>query len=262
MANNIRETRNIKIVVAYDGSAYHGFQRQDNAITVQQVLEQRLAPMFGHPLTLHGSARTDTGVHACGQVANFHTTGTVPSERLVRAAKGVLPTDIVLREAYDVDFNFHARRSAKSKVYVYRVFSSPVADPFLRNYAWHVLAPLDIEAMKQALPVIEGTHDFSAFRATGGATSNSVRTVYETMLTQVNKTIEFRIRGNGFLYHMVRNIMGTLVEIGNGKRSAINMAMVLASKDRSKAAPTAPPQGLYLQEVYYQDTPGSVFTKI
>lgn len=251
MVSGITHKRNIKLVVAYDGSAYHGFQRQANAIAVQQVLEERLALLFGHPLTIHGSARTDTGVHAYGQVVNFHTTCSIPTPRIALATRGLLPPDIVVNKAEEVATDFHARISAKGKVYVYRIYSHPIANPFWRNYAWHVTAPLDVAAMNEAVQILVGEHDFSAFRAAGGTAVSPVRTIYEAQVTCNLQFVELCISGNGFLYHMVRNIMGTLAEIGVGKRSVQDMSAILVGKDRRQAGATAPPQGLYLQEVYY-----------
>lgn len=243
--------RNIKLTIAYDGTAYHGFQRQENALAIQQVLEQRLASLFGHPLTLHGAARTDTGVHAKGQVVNFHTTGVIPANRIALASRGLLPPDIVITAAEEVDPGFHARINAKGKEYHYRIYSGQTANPFLRNYAWHVRDNLDIVAMNEAAQTIVGTHDFSAFRAAGSIQTHPVRTMYSAGVSEVGETIQFCVTGNGFLYHMVRNFMGTLVEIGRGRRPVSDMTAVLVKKDRFLAGATAPPQGLYLQKVIY-----------
>lgn len=243
--------RNIKLTIAYDGTAYHGFQRQANALAIQQVLEEGLASLVGHPVILHGAARTDTGVHAYGQVATFRTTGVIPVGRIALASRGELPPDIVIVAAEEVDHDFHARISAKGKKYLYRLYSGPTANPFLRHYAWHVRDKLDVAAMNQAAQTIVGTHDFSAFRAAGSVKTQPVRTMYSAAVTTVGEAIEFSVTGNGFLYHMVRNFMGTLVEIGRGLRPVSDMAAVLAGKDRFHAGATAPPQGLYLQEVYY-----------
>ncbi len=243
--------RNIKLTIAYDGTAYHGFQRQENALAIQQILEQRLASLFGHPLTLHGAARTDTGVHAKGQVVNFHTTGVIPVSRIALASRGLLPPDIVIIAAEEVDPAFHARINAKGKEYRYRIYSGQTANPFLRNYAWHVRDNLDIVAMNEAAQTIVGTHDFSAFRAAGSIQTHPVRTMYSASVSEVGETIQFCVTGNGFLYHMVRNFMGTLVEIGRGRRPVSDMKAVLARKDRFLAGATAPPQGLYLQKVLY-----------
>lgn len=243
--------RTICLTIAYDGSAYHGFQRQLNALTIQQVLEQKLKRLFGHPLTIHGAARTDAGVHAYGQVISFKTSGTIPVERIPLAARSVLPTDIVVYRAVEAEPEFHARISATSKLYRYQILNQLLPDPLLRKYVWHFRGPLAIEPMQEALQHIIGCHDFSAFRATGGATISPVRRLIKADCRQNGKMIEFNFHGSGFLYHMVRNIVGTLVDIGIGKKRADDMLRILQSGDRGQAGATAPPNGLYLQEVYY-----------
>lgn len=255
MAKAVSGDRNIKLTIAYDGTAYHGFQRQINAITVQQILEEKLSKIFLHSVTVNGSARTDTGVHAYGQVVNFQTSGTIPAERIAIASRGLLPRDIVILAAEEVDLSFHARISATGKLYVYRIHQSPSANPFLRNYAWHIISPLNVPAMQEAAQAIIGTHDFSAFRgANTTQVVSPVRTIFQAEVQQVSDIIEFRVWGNGFLYHMVRNLVGTLVDIGRGRRKSGDMGALLAGKDRSKAGMTAPAQGLYLQEVFYDST--------
>lgn len=244
--------RNIKLVLAYDGTAYHGYQRQANAMTIQQVVEERLQKIFGHPLTLTGSARTDAGVHAYGQVVNFLTQGTIPAERIPLAAKALLPSDIVVVAAAEETAEFHARYSAKSKIYRYRLVNTRLADPFERNYAWHFLRPLDVLLMHEAAQAIVGTHDFSAFRATGGAPISPVRTIMTAECRSAdNALIEFEFWGTGFLYHMVRNFVGTLVEVGLHRLTPAGFAAILQGRDRKAAGKTAPPQGLYLMEVKY-----------
>ncbi|MDF2502367.1 MAG: truA [Anaerosporomusa subterranea] len=244
--------RNICLTVAYDGTAYHGFQRQANALSIQQVLEDRLRSLFGHTLKIAGAARTDTGVHAHGQVVTFKTTGSIPVSRIPFAAQGVLPTDIVIRKAAVVPADFHARISAKSKIYYYRIYNNPLADPLLIRYAWHIRRKLDLERMSQSLKHIIGKHDFSAFRATGGATVNPVREMLHAECRQDGDVIECLFHGTGFLYHMVRNLVGTLVNIGIHKLDADAMFHIRESRDRHRAGVTAPAHGLYLKEVYYE----------
>ncbi len=244
--------RNIKLILAYDGTTYHGFQRQANAMTIQQLVEERLAKLFGHPLKLAGSARTDAGVHAYGQVVNFYTQGTIPTERIALAAKGLLPADIVVVSADEVAPEFHARRSAKGKIYRYRLLNTRLANPFERNYAWHFAAKLDAVIMHEAAQAIVGTHDFSAFRAAGGAPVSPVRTIMTAACRYIGESvIEFEFCGTGFLYHMVRNLVGTLVKVGQHRLTPDGFANVLAGRDRHAAGVTAPPQGLYLVEVKY-----------
>ncbi len=243
--------RNIKLIVAYDGTKYHGFQRQANASTVQQVLEERLALIFGHDLKMTGAARTDAGVHAYGQVVSFFAHGSIPVEKVPLAAKSVLPDDIVIKAAEEVSERFHARFSAQSKIYIYRIQNSVSSDPFTRNYAWQLPIRLDVEAMQSAMQSVVGTHDFSAFRAKGGAPVNPVRTIIAADCRREDETVTLYFWGNGFLYHMVRNLVGTLVEIGAGRRLPADFAAILAGKDRSRAGATAPPQGLFLKQVLY-----------
>jgi tRNA pseudouridine38-40 synthase len=245
--------RKLKLTLAYDGTAYHGFQRQANALTVQQVLEERLARIFAQPLKISGAARTDAGVHAYGQVVSFATSGSIPTERIVPAARSVLPDDIVVTAAEEAPADFHARFAAKSKIYLYRLYCRAVPDPFLRNYAWRMVDRPDIAAMDAAVQQIVGRHDFSAFRAAGGAPMSPVRTILAAFCRQDGEMIEFFFHGTGFLYHMVRNLVGTLVDVGLGRLTAADFAAILASRDRGRAGITAPPQGLYLKEVFYTD---------
>ena len=244
--------RNLKLTIAYDGTAYHGFQRQANALSVQQVLEERLERLFNHPLRIAGAGRTDAGVHAYGQVITFSTTGSIPTERIPIAAKGVLPPDIVVVAAEEVDAEYHARFTAISKIYLYRLYVGKCADPFLRNYAWQIATQPDVKAMNEALQEIVGTHDFSSFRAAGGAPVNPVRTIFSASCRQEGSLIEFSFWGSGFLYHMVRNLVGTLVDVGFGRLTREGFSAILAGKDRSLAGITAPPQGLYLKQVFYE----------
>lgn len=243
--------RTLKLTIAYDGTAYHGFQWQANALSVQQVLEERLAKIFGHPVRVGGAGRTDAGVHAYGQVISLKTTGAIPVERVVLAARGVLPDDMVVTKAEEMAADFHARFSAKGKVYLYRLYIGEAPDPFRRNYAWHMAGRSDAAAMNDAVQVIVGEHDFSAFRGAGGAAKSPVRTILAASCRQDGDMIEFSFRGTGFLYHMVRNLVGTLVDVGLGRMTAADFAAVLASRDRSVAGITAPAQGLYLLEVLY-----------
>lgn len=243
--------RNIKLTVAYDGTKYHGFQRQANALAVQQVLEERLRGVFGHTLSIIASGRTDTGVHAYGQVLNFYTTGSIPTERIVLAASGVLPEDIVVVAAEEVDREFHARRDAKHKTYMYRIYNARLPNPFELRYSWHVRTELDDSLMNTITRQVVGTHDFSAFRAAGGPPVNPVKTIFSADCSRQDKLIQFTFTGSGFLYHMVRNLVGTIIEIGSGRRGADEFACILASRDRRNAGATAPPQGLYLMCVEY-----------
>ena len=243
--------RNIKLTVAYEGTAYNGFQRQMNGIGIQQVLEVRLAKMFGHELKMTGAGRTDAGVHAYGQVVNFKTTGTIPTERIAVGSRCLLPHDIVITEAQEVDEKFHAQYSATSKIYVYKIYPHVKPNPFLRNYAWHIWRKINVDAIQEAAQLIIGTHDFSAFRAAGGTTISPVRTIMAADCQFAGDIFELSFWGTGFLYHMVRNLTGTLVQVGLGARSAKDFKEILDSCERKKAGATAPAHGLYLKEVIY-----------
>ena len=245
--------RNIALKVAYDGTAYHGFQRQSPPVTaVQNVLERKLAVIFGDTIELAASGRTDAGVHAYGQVVNFFTNGSIPIEKVPMAANSLLPDDIVVKEAWEADFDFSARHSAKAKTYIYRIQQGGTPNPLTARYAWYERRPLDINLMQQALAMLEGTHDFSAFRAAGGAPMSPVRTIYEAKVEEKpGNLLEFTIYGNGFLYHMVRNIIGTVANVGLGRISLERFAEIFASLDRHQASATAPACGLYLYRVEY-----------
>lgn len=243
--------QNIKLIVAYDGGNYHGFQRQKNAVSIQNVLEAKLGIVFGHEVCLTASGRTDTGVHACGQVVNFFTRGTIPIDRVARALNSLLPDDIVVKSASLAAADFSARYSAKRKLYTYQVQQGEVQNPFLRNYSWYIRKSLDAEAMQLAISWIIGTHDFSAFRASGSTPMHPVRTIYAADFAAGDELLKFSFMGNGFLYHMVRNLVGTLVNVGKGKTSVEEFKEILNSRDRQKAGATAPAQGLHLMEVFY-----------
>lgn len=244
--------RNIALLVAYDGTIYHGFQRQTPPIVaIQNVLEEKLALLFGEPIELAAAGRTDAGVHARGQVVNFFTDGTIPVERIVRAAEGLLPSDIVVRQAFEADPDFSALHSAKTKTYTYRILQGTSSDPFRGRYAWYIRRNLRIKPMATTLFQVLGKHDFSSFRAAGGAPMTPVRTMETATVDVKGDTILFRFCANGFLYHMVRNLIGTLVDVGLGIKTPDEFAEIMAARDRSLASPTAPAHGLCLERVEY-----------
>ena len=245
--------RNIALTVAYDGTNYHGFQRQTPpVVAVQNVLERALAKVCGEDVELAAAGRTDAGVHAYGQVVNFFTDGRIPVARLPRAVNGLLPPDIVVTQAWEAGRDFSARHSATGKAYVYRLEECTVPNPFTRSYAWQIFQPLDLDAMRGALAVLVGTHDYSSFRAAGGAPMSPVRTLDEIRLMEEGAgRLSCYLHGNGFLYHMVRNIMSTVVNVGLGRISAEQFAAIFAARDRRLASPTAPACGLYLLSVDY-----------
>ena len=244
--------RNIQLTVSYDGTAYNGFQRQKPPqIAVQNVLEEKLQLICGDTIELAASGRTDAGVHAFGQVVNFFTDGRIPVSRLPRAVNSILPPDIAVVEAAEADRDFSARHSASSKTYIYRILQGEVPDPFERNYSWHIRRPLNLEAMGECLRLIQGTHDFSAFRAAGGPPVSPVRTMYEAALEREGRIVTMKFFANGFLYHMVRNLVGTIANAGMERISVQRFREIMESLDRQQAGATAPPQGLYLYHVDY-----------
>lgn len=255
--------RTLKLTFAYDGTNYHGFQRQTNAVTVQQIIEEKLAALCGEPVTVAGSGRTDTGVHAKGQVVSLVTNGTIPVGNLVRACAGVLPEDIVLCQAEEAQKGFHARYSACWKRYCYRVLTKPYNDPFLRNYTWQLRDQLDLAAMNIAAAMLVGTHDFSFFRSAGSVQSSPIKTIYKAEWQSLSDgELLFTIEGNGFLYHMVRNIVWNLVEVGRGKKSIACLEAEFAEGERDFRMVPAPAQGLYLDYVGYAQYSASAAKKV
>jgi len=256
----VNSTRNIKLVVAYDGAAYHGWQRQSAGIdTVQERLEDAAARVTGHPVTVLGASRTDTGVHAAGQVANFYTTNaSIPLEGLRRAINSRLPGDIAIRSAQEVSINFHASRWAVGKTYRYRIRLSPLRTVNPVAQAWLYAKPLDDEPMRLAARRLIGTHDFRGFATSAEIRQNTVRTIYRCDVCRGDFEIVVSVEGNGFLYNMVRNIVGTLVEVARGHWEPEHVDKALASRDRRDAGPTAPAGGLTLLCVHYLPEDASV----
>lgn len=245
--------RALKLVVAYDGSAYHGFQKQKNAVTVQNILEEVLSKLCGETVVTAGSGRTDAGVHAWGQVVTLETNGTIPCSNIIRASKKMLPADIVIVSVEEVESGFHARYSAKWKRYQYRIVENEFDSPFEVKYAWQMRETLDVNAMNQASSYLLGTHDFSAFRSSGSVETSPVRTMYEAKWERMGRELLFTIGGDGFLYHMVRNIVWSLVQVGLGKRTSKDFEAELTAKRCEFLNEPAPAQGLYLKEVFYTD---------
>lgn len=243
---------NIALLLQYRGSAYHGWQRQQNAHTVQEVLEAAAAKVFGTACAVTGCGRTDAGVHALSYVCNFFADTKIPDDKIAYALNYSLPDDIRVLGASTVDSRFHARYSVVKKRYVYRILNTPHGDVFQRDLAWHVRSRLDIERMRRAAEPLLGEHDFSAFCASGAQTKDFVRTVYELDIVGQDNAVTIDICGNGFLYNMVRIIAGTLVYAGTGRMEPEDVADVLASCDRRRAGITAPPHGLYMARAYYE----------
>lgn len=244
--------RNLKMIMEYEGTNYCGFQRQVNKITIQEVLEEKLTLLLKEGIKVNSSGRTDAGVHAKGQVVNFLTNSTIPVERLPLAMNSLLPPDITVKEAQEMPLDFHARYSAKSKTYGYNILNSRIPSPFLKNYAYFYPRPLAVEAMRLGAAYLIGEHDFAAFRAVGSSAKTTMRHVYRLEIKEKEgQLLEIEIEANGFLYNMVRIIVGTLVEVGVGKITPQEIAEILQSKERSRAGQTAPAKGLFLKGVKY-----------
>jgi len=244
--------RNLKLILEYDGTAYHGWQRQANGLSIQQVLEEKIAVMTGETVKVIGSGRTDAGVHALGQVAHFKTAATIPDVHFLKGINSLLPRDIAVKALREVHPSFHARYDAKSKVYLYQIVNGPIRPVLLRQYAWFVPGPLDLEKMRETAICFMGTHDFSSFCSTHSDAPDHIRTITDIRIrTGSHGLIKLMMEADGFLRHMVRGIVGTLVDIGRGKRFGSDMQEILRAKDRRQGGMTAPPHGLFLKEVRY-----------
>jgi tRNA pseudouridine38-40 synthase len=244
--------RNIKLLIEYDGTNYQGWQVQPGGPTIQGVLEEKLSRLIGERIRLTGSGRTDSGVHALGQVAHFRMQNQMDIRAIQRGLNSLLPPDIVIQKVEEVGEGFHARKHSKSKVYEYRILNRNLRSAFHRGYVWYIPQKLNLTEMKKATQTLIGEHDFSAFRTVGSPTRTAVRRVIRAEWKRGRDgLIRFEVEANGFLKQMVRSIVGTLVEIGRGKMSAADLRKILNSKDRKEGGPTAPAQGLFLKEVKY-----------
>lgn len=245
--------RNLLITIEYDGSEYHGWQIQPNLKTVQGTMEKELKKLFRTSVQLNGTSRTDAGVHAFGQRATFSGEFGIPTERIQFAANNLLPGSIHISKVQEVPERFHARFDATAKTYRYVIHNTMQRNVFDRNYCWYVGPKLNVLNMKSAATHFVGTHDFKSCQATGGPEKHStVRTVMDLQVMQQEDKITIEITGDGFLYNMVRIIVGTLVQVGLGRIKPDQIDEILQSKDRARAGRTAPPQGLYLVQVYYE----------
>ena len=242
---------NLKILIEYDGSRYCGWQIQPNGESIQAILERAISTFFGTPTRITGSGRTDAGVHALGQVANFNADKEFDRHRILRALNALTPADITIKDVEVVADSFDARRDGRSRIYEYHILNRSTASPFYLNRAWHVHEALDDAAMRAAIPCLIGEHDFSSFRAAGCEAAHPIRKVYRTSLESRGELLVYTIEATAFLRHMVRNIAGTLVEVGRGLRTPESFGELLEARDRTQAGPTAPPHGLYLIEVKY-----------
>jgi tRNA pseudouridine38-40 synthase len=244
--------RNIKLLIEYDGTNYQGWQVQLKGPTIQGILEEKLGLLTGESIRLVGSGRTDAGVHALGQVAHFKTQSQMDARSIQRALNSLLPSGIVIQKIEEVEEGFHARKHCKSKVYEYRILNQSLRSPFYHGYAWHIPQKLDFKEMGKAAQWLIGERDFSSFRSVGTPTRTAIRRVIRAEWKRGRGgLVRFEIEANGFLKQMVRAIVGTLVEVGKGKMSAMDFQKVLESMERKKAGPTAPAHGLFLKEVKY-----------
>lgn len=248
---NVPPTQNHRILIAYNGARFHGWQVQPGDETIQGLLEARLAELYGTRIILHGSGRTDAGVHAEGQVAHFFAPPRIPPDRLPLALNARLPQDVRVLAARSAPPGFHARKSATGKRYRYQVVNARILSPFQAPFCHHERRPLDISAMTRAAGFLAGTHDFTSFCAHVEGEEDRVRTIRSFRLIRRGSLIVLRVEANGFLHHMVRNLAGTLLEVGLSQRQAEDIPRLLAAKDRKQAGPTAPPQGLFLERVFY-----------
>ena len=247
--------RNLKLILAYDGSEFCGWQVQPDSVSVQGVLASAIGRITGEKVLPQGSGRTDAGVHALAQVATFETNSVIPAANLVVALNDILPASIRVVEAGEVPADFHARKSAQAKSYRYRMYRYAICPPFLARYVWHYPYPLDFEAMAEAAPLIEGEHDFTSFAAVdperGAAITSNVRAVLFSRWRRDGDEFIYEVKGSGFLHHMVRNLVGTFLLVGKGTLKVSDMAAILEARNRSAAGATAPAHGLYLVSVEY-----------
>ena len=243
--------KNIKLVIEYDGKEFNGWQKQPNKLNIQGEIEKAIFEITGEEVNLIASGRTDAGVHAFGQVANFNTETKLPIEKIAKAINSKLKKSIVIKSAEEVDEQFHSRYSVHSKTYRYIINNSENGTAIYRDLEYHYPFKLDAEKMNEAIKYFEGEHDFKGFKASGTSSKSSVRTIYEGTVWRDGDRINIEITGNGFLYNMVRIIAGTLLEVGEGKITPEEIPNIINSQDRKKAGRTLPAKGLYLMKVEY-----------
>lgn len=244
--------KRVKLIVAYDGTAYHGWQVQPNAVTVEGVLNEKLTELLGEEITVTGASRTDAGVHSLGNVAVFDTETRIPADKISYALNQRLPEDIVVQDSAEVPADFHPRFTDSQKTYEYRILNRRFPIPTLRHDTYFYYRPLDVEAMKEAAGYLVGEHDFKSFCTVGAQVETTVRTIYDLTVTKEEDVIKIRVTGNGFLYNMVRILAGTLISVGIHEREPEDMTRVLAACDRTAAGPTAPACGLTMVGISYE----------
>lgn len=243
--------RNIKLTIEYDGKKFGGWQKQIGKLNIQGEIEKAIEEITGEQTVLYASGRTDAGVHAIGQIANFKTNSNIAIEKFAIAINSKLKKSIVIKKAEEVDGRFHSRYNAKGKKYRYIINNSEQGTAVYRNLEYHMPIKLNVENMKKAVKYFEGEHDFTGFRASGTSSKSSIRTIYKAEVIENEDKILIELTGNGFLYNMVRIIAGTLVDVGLNKTKPEEIPNIILSKDRTRAGRTLPAHGLYLLEVYY-----------
>ena len=243
--------RNIKLTIEYDGKDFNGWQKQPNKLNIQGEIEKAIQSITGEEVELYASGRTDAGVHALGQIANFKIESKIPIEKIAIAINSQVKNSIRIVKAEEVEESFHSRYNCKRKTYRYVINNSPYGSAVYRNLEYHMPVKLNVEDMKKAISYFEGEHDFKAFKSSGTSSKSSVRTIYKALLREEENKIIIELTGNGFLYNMVRIITGTLVDVGLGKIAPDSIPEIIESKDRTRAGKTLPPQGLFLVKVEY-----------
>lgn len=243
----------VRLTVAYDGTHYCGWQVQPNGITIEEVLNRALSDLLGEKITVIGASRTDSGVHALGNIAVFDTDSKIPAEKMSYGLNQRLPDDVVIQKSEQVADDFHPRYQETEKIYEYKIWNTTFPNPLNRLHSYFYYRPLDIVRMQQAASLLIGEHDFQSFCAANAQVLTTVRTIYSCEIRKEGDLILIRVRGNGFLYNMVRIIAGTLIEVGSGMREPESISEILDLKDRKKAGPTAPPHGLTLVKIIYKN---------
>lgn len=243
--------RNLFLTLRYDGTPFHGWQKQDNADSIQEKLESAFHSVSGRSENIIGCSRTDAGVHANMFCCNVRTDCTVPTEKIPDALNFYLPNSISVYACHEVDFDFHARYNAKGKEYIYIIYNGKYRNPFYENRAFYYPYPLNLDCINENAKDFVGVHDFSAFCSADSSVENKVREIYECKAEKNGDIIKFTVSGNGFLYNMVRIMVGTLLGIQNGKIESGTIPQIIESRDRNKAGATAKPEGLYLNKVFY-----------
>lgn len=245
--------RNLKVLTAYRGTKYHGFQRQNNALTVQEVLEKHVSKVLNEPVTIIGCSRTDTGVHANNYCFNVHTSSSINCRGFVRGVNGELPDDISILSCEDVPEGFHARFDCVGKEYIYRMHCSESKNPFAADLMYHYRRPFDLERVREAARYFVGEHDFASFCADCTNVSTTVRTIYSFEIENSGDSVTMLVKGNGFLYNMIRILAGTLIDVSEKRIEPGDIPAIMAAKDRLRAGRTAMAHGLYLNRVFYSE---------